>query len=251
MLGGATLAQSSEENYFELEAVTIDEEASRRSRFRTETDAGEETVRTADRVVVAVGREPVTDTVGLDAIGLEPGERGFIETDDQCRTDRDGVFAVGDVAGEPMLAHKASAEGEVAAETIAGREASMTDRLVPSVIFTDPEVATIGTSEGEAIDAGDDVAVGRMRFAASGRALAAERPEGFVRVIVDRESETLIGAQIVGDHASELVGELGLAVQNGLPAADVASAIHAHPTLSEAVMEACADAIGEAIHVPE
>lgn len=216
----------------------------------TETEDGDEATYEADRVVVAVGREPVTDTAGLDAIGLEPNEQGFLETDEQCRTARDHVFAVGDVAGEPMLAHKASAEGDVAARTLAGEDASMADRIVPAVIFTDPEVATVGFSETEAEAAGHEPVVGRMPFAASGRALAAGRSEGFVRVVVDEPTGTLLGAQVVGDHASELAGELVVAVQAGLTADDVAGTVHAHPTLAEAVMEACEAALGESIHAP-
>ncbi|WP_418286458.1 dihydrolipoyl dehydrogenase [Halorubrum sp. DTA46] len=220
----------------------------------TTTDAADrETTHAADRVVVAVGREPVTDTAGLDRLGLEFEDSPFIETDDQCGAvgADDHVFAVGDVAGEPMLAHKASAEGIVAAETIAGQDASMADRVVPAVVFTDPEVGTVGLSKTEAEDAGHEIAVGRMPFSASGRALAAGNTKGYVQVIVDQPSGELLGGRVVGKHASELVGELALAVQSRTTADEVADTIHAHPTLSESVMEACAAAVEKAIHVAE
>jgi|AntDeeMinimDraft_5_1070356.scaffolds.fasta_scaffold07571_2 dihydrolipoamide dehydrogenase len=215
----------------------------------TETEDEEEFSYMAERVVVAVGREPVTDTVGLDAIGLEPMDRGFLTTDARCRTECEHVFAVGDVAGEPMLAHKASKDGLVAAETIGGKDTSTSDIVVPAVVFTDPEMATVGLSESAAEEAEYDPVVGRMSFDASGRALTADSPEGFVRVVIDAETETLLGAQVISEHASELIGELTLAVDNGLPARSIVDTTHAHPTFSEAVMEACANALGESIHV--
>ncbi len=230
------------------ELATACEPGSDSVRVTTELPNEDETEYTADRVVVAVGRQPVTDTVSIEELDIDLTSSGFIETDDACRTNRDHVYAVGDVAGEPMLAHKASAEGLVAAETIAGEDASVSDHVIPSVVFTDPEVATVGRSETEAASDGFDPATGRMPFNASGRALAAGKPEGFVRVVVDHPTGTILGAQIVGDHASELIGELTLAVTAGLTASEVARTVHAHPTLAESVMEACAAAVGEAIH---
>ena len=225
--------------------------ASETVRLTTETEDGTEATRSAERVVVAVGREPVTDTANLDTLDVNLTDRGFVEVDDQCRSSVDGVFAVGDVAGEPMLAHKASAEGLVAADTLAGEKASVTDLVIPSVVFTDPEVAIVGLSETEATQAGYETVTARMPFSASGRALTAGSADGFLRVVVDEETGALLGGQIIGEHASELVGELGLAVSAGLSAHEIADTVHAHPTLSEAIMEACAAAIGEAIHVPE
>ncbi|MFB6301376.1 MAG: dihydrolipoyl dehydrogenase [Haloferacaceae archaeon] len=216
----------------------------------TENEAGEESTYGADRVLVAVGREPVTDTVGLENVGLEPNEDGFVETDESCRTAVDGVFAVGDVAGEPMLAHKASREGVVAAEAIAGEPAAFDNRAVPSVVFTDPEVGTVGLTEAEAAEAGHDPVVGEMPFNASGRALTAgpHHTDGFVRVVADGETGTVLGAQIVGPEASELIAEATLAVEMGATLEDVGATIHTHPTLSEAVMEAAENARGQAIH---
>ncbi|UTF55757.1 dihydrolipoyl dehydrogenase [Natronosalvus rutilus] len=214
----------------------------------TELDSGEKNYYEADRAIVAVGRQPVTDSVDLENAGIEVTDAGFIAIDGSCRTNLEHVFAVGDVAGEPMLAHKASAEGIVAAETIAGLDASIDDHVIPAVVFTDPEVATVGLSETAAAEAGFEPVVGRMPFGASGRALTTNSPEGFVRVVVDEPSGTLLGAQVVGEHASELAGELTLAITAEISAEAVAETVHAHPTLSESVMEACAAALGKAIH---
>ncbi|MFB6146417.1 MAG: dihydrolipoyl dehydrogenase [Halobacteriaceae archaeon] len=208
---------------------------------------GEVTV-PADRVLVAVGREPVTDTLGLDAVGLDPDEDGFLPTDDRCRTPVESIYAVGDVAGEPMLAHAASHEGEVAAAAIAGEGPSLAGRAVPAAVFTDPEIATVGLTPGEADDAGLDVAVGEFPLRASGRALAAGDATGFVRVVAEAEAGRVVGGQVVGPDAAELVAELALAVELDATVADVADTVHTHPTLGEAVMEAAKNAADRAIH---
>ncbi|WP_460923403.1 dihydrolipoyl dehydrogenase family protein [Salinarchaeum chitinilyticum] len=202
----------------------------------------------AENVLVAVGREPVTDTLGLDAIGLEPNEQGVLETDDRAETAVDGVYAVGDVAGEPMLAHKGSAEGKVAAEVIAGEPAALDHQAIPAAVFTEPEIATVGLTEDEAFEEGIDPVVGEFPFRASGRALTADESDGFVRVVADAETEFLLGGQIVGPDASELIAEIALGIELGARLEDVASTIHTHPTLAEAVLEACENARGEAIH---
>jgi dihydrolipoamide dehydrogenase len=214
----------------------------------TETEDGEESTYEADRVLVAVGREPVTDTLELEVTGLEPNEAGFLETDGRARTDVDHIFAVGDVAGEPMLAHKASREGVVAAEVVAGEPAALDYQAVPSVVFTDPEIATVGMTEDEAAEAGFDPVVGQMPFSANGRSLTTNNDEGFVRLVADGDNEFLLGAQIVGPEASELVAEVTLAIELGATLEDVGRTIHTHPTLSEAVMEAAENARGQAIH---
>jgi dihydrolipoamide dehydrogenase len=213
-----------------------------------EDDDGTESRYPADRVLVAVGREPVTDTLALGEVGLEPNEDGFIETDERARTDREHVFAVGDVAGEPMLAHAAFREGVVAAEVLAGEPAALDNRAMPAAVFTDPEVATVGLTEGEAVEAGYDPVVGEMPMRASGRALTLDRTEGFVRVVADDGTGAILGGQIVGPEASELVAELSLAVEMGATLEDVATTVHTHPTLAEAVHEAVENARGEAIH---
>ncbi|WP_276259988.1 dihydrolipoyl dehydrogenase [Haloglomus litoreum] len=202
----------------------------------------------ADVVLQAVGREPVTDTMNLEALGIETDDNGFIPTDDQCRTAVDHVFAIGDVAGEPMLAHKASKEGEVAADVVAGEPAGLDYQAMPAAVFTDPEVATVGMTADEATEAGFEPVVGKMPMNASGRALTLNEPEGFVRVVADGESEFVLGAQIVAPEASELIAEFALAIEMGARLEDVASTVHTHPTLAEASMEAVMNARGEAIH---
>jgi dihydrolipoamide dehydrogenase len=200
----------------------------------------------AERVLVAVGREPVTDTANLGALGLEPD--GAVSVDETCRTAAEGVFAVGDVTGDPMLAHRALREGVVAAEAAAGDPAAVDDRAVPAAVFTDPEVATVGATEAEAAAAGYDPVVGESRFRGNGRALTTGGGEGFARVVADAETEVVLGAQIVGREASELVAAPTLAVEMGATLGDVAATVHVHPTLSEAVHEAVENARGEAIH---
>jgi dihydrolipoamide dehydrogenase len=217
-------------------------------RVETEDADGETDEYDADLILQAVGREPVTDTLNLDAVGLEPDEDGFLPTDDQCRTEVDHVFAIGDVAGEPMLAHKASKEGEVAAEVVAGEPAACDYQAMPAAVFTDPEIATVGMTADEATEAGFEPVVGQMPMNASGRALTLNDPEGFVRVVADAETEFVLGAQIVAPEASELVAEFALAIEMGAQLEDVAATVHTHPTLGEACMEAAANARGEAIH---
>ncbi|MFB6136459.1 MAG: dihydrolipoyl dehydrogenase [Halobacteriaceae archaeon] len=202
----------------------------------------------ADRVLVAVGREPVTDTLDLEAAGLSTTDEGFLATDEEARTDNPHVFAVGDVAGEPMLAHKASREGKVAAEVAAGEPAALDYRTVPAAVFTDPEVGTVGLTADAAEREGYDPVVGQFPFRASGRALTTGHEEGFVRVVADEGSGLVLGGQVVGPEASELLAELGLAIEMGATLEDVAGTVHTHPTLSEAVVEAAENAMGRAIH---
>jgi len=214
----------------------------------TRTESGEESVYPADNVLVAVGRQPVTDTVDLEATGLELTDDGFMETDERARTSLDHVFAVGDVAGEPMLAHKASAEGIVAAEVIAGADASLRDRAIPAAVFTDPEIGTVGLSEAEAVDEGFDPVVGEFPFRASGRALTMGETDGFVRLVADESTGIVLGGQVVGPEASELIAEIGTAVAARTTLEALGGTIHSHPTLSEAVMEAAENALGHAVH---
>jgi dihydrolipoamide dehydrogenase len=214
----------------------------------TEGEDGDTNEYAADRVLVAVGREPVTDTVNPDALGLEPTEAGFLDTDEQARTATEHVFAAGDVAGEPMLAHRASAEGEVAAEAIAGEDASLDARAIPAAVFTAPEIGTVGLTESEAGEAGYDPIVGEVRLRTNGRALTRRAADGFVRVVGDAASGVVLGGRIVGPEASELIAEIGLAIETDTTLADIAGTVHTHPTLSESVMEAAKNALGRAIH---
>ena len=214
----------------------------------TEDEDGQEYEYPTDKVLVAVGRQPVTESLNLDMVGLEPNDRGFLETDDRCRTAVDHVFAVGDVAGEPMLAHKGSHEGQVAAEVIAGEPSALDQQAIPAAVFTDPEIGTVGMTESEAEEAGFEPAVGQFPFRASGRALTTGHDDGFVRIVADADTGFVLGGQVVGPEASELIAEIGLAIEMGARLEDVAATVHAHPTLAEAVMEAAENALGHAIH---
>ncbi|MGM0604810.1 MAG: dihydrolipoyl dehydrogenase [Halobacteriota archaeon] len=214
----------------------------------SETEDGEASTYEADKVLVAVGRSPVTDTLELSNAGVETDDRGFVPTDDRLRTNVEHIHAVGDVTGEPMLAHAASKEGIVAAEVIAGDSAAMDVQAIPAAVFTDPEIGTVGLTEAEAEAEGFEPVVGEMPFRASGRALTTGHTDGFVRIVADESSGFVLGAQIVGPEASELVAEVTLAIELGATIEDVASTVHTHPTLAEAVMEAAENAQGQAIH---
>lgn len=202
----------------------------------------------ADRVLVTVGRRPNTGGLNLEAAGVH-AEQGFLLVDRQMRTNVPHIFAIGDVIGKPFLAHKASKEGLVAAEVAAGQPAAADWKAMPVAIFTDPEVATVGMDEAQAAADGREIRVGKVPFAAMGRALAAGETEGFVKVVVDAKSEQILGVQIVGADASDLISEMALAIEMGATAHDVALTIHPHPTLPEAIMEAAEAALGKAIHV--
>jgi dihydrolipoamide dehydrogenase len=201
----------------------------------------------ADRCLVAVGREPVTETMNLGVTGVETDEDGFIETDDLTATTAESIFAVGDVAGEPMLAHAAFQEGDIAAHAVAGETDALDQTAMPAAVFTDPEIATVGMTEAEASEAGFDPLVGQMPLRASGRASTLDEREGFVRVVASDDG-VIRGGQIVAPEASELVAELALAVEHELTLAELAATVHVHPTLSEAVHEAAMGAAGESIH---
>lgn len=208
---------------------------------------GERRVIEAEKILVAVGFKPNTAGLGLEAVGVKLDERGHIATDERMETSVPGIFAVGDVAGGPYLAHKAFREAEVAAEVIAGRYARADWLALPAAIFTDPEIATVGIGEAEARRRGIEVTVGRFPFAASGRAMSLNETEGFIKILSD--GERVIGVQIVGPEASELIGEATFALEMMASPEDVALTIHTHPTLGEGVMEAFKHALGEAVHV--
>jgi len=214
----------------------------------SEQAADERLTLDTDHVLVAVGRAPVSDTLALEDAGVETDDRGFIRTNSSARTNVDHIFAVGDVASEPMLAHKGSAEGKVAAEVIAGEPAAIDHQAMPAVVFTDPEIATVGMTETEAAEADFETVTGTFPFRASGRALTTGDSDGFVKIVADEADGYVLGASIVGPEASELIAELGLAIELGATLEDVAATVHAHPTLSESVMEAAEHALGHAIH---
>ncbi len=202
----------------------------------------------ADRVLISVGRRPNSENLGLEAVGVKT-EKGFVVVDRRLRTNIPGIYAIGDLAGQPMLAHKASKEAEVVAEVIAGRKAEMDVRCIPAVIFSDPEIATAGISAPEAEQQGRKIKVGKFPFAALGRAIANADTDGFVKVVIDAESTEVLGIHAVGNGASDIIAEAALAIEMGALADDVALTVHAHPTLPEAIMEACKASLGEAIHI--
>ena len=202
-----------------------------------------------DKLIVSIGRVP--NTVGLngEAVGLKLDERGFIAVDRQQRTSVPGIYAIGDVCGQPMLAHKASREAEVAAEVIAGHKAEMDAVAIPAVIFTDPEIATVGLMQPDAEKAGRKVKVAKFPFGALGRALAIAETDGFVKVIADATTDEVLGLAVVGPEASDLISEGALALEMGAFLPDLALTVHPHPTLGEAIMEAAKAALGESPHV--
>lgn len=202
-----------------------------------------------DVILVAVGRRPTTKGFGLEKTGVKVNERGFIPVDQRQQTNVPGIYAVGDVCGQPMLAHKASHEGEVLAEVIAGKKTINDARQIPNVVFTEPEIASSGLTKEEAEAQGRTVNVGKFPFSVLGRAMAIGETAGFVKVITDAADERILGVHIVGPEASDLISEAGLAIEMGAFAEDVALTIHPHPTLSEALMEAAKHALGEAIHI--
>ena len=188
-----------------------------------------------DRVLVSVGRVPNGGKIGAENAGVEVTERGFIPVDKQMRSNVPNIFAIGDIVGQPMLAHKATHEGKVAAEVCSGMKSAFEARVIPSVAYTDPEVAWVGVTESEAKEAGLDYGIGKFPWAASGRALGIGRPEGSTKLLFDNATDRIIGAGIVGPHAGDLIAECALAIEMGCEAADIALTIHPHPTLSESI----------------
>ncbi len=204
----------------------------------------------ADKILLSIGRRPNSENLGLEQAGVAIGKGGFVTADDQLRTNVAGIYALGDLIGGMMLAHKATKEGEVVAEIIAGHKAAFDVRTIPAVVFTDPEIATTGLTEDEAKAKGHaQLKVGKFPFAALGRALSVNDSEGFVKVVADAKTGELLGVHIAGNGGSDLISEATLAIEMGAVADDLRLTIHPHPTLSEAIMEAAAAAMGEAIHI--
>lgn len=202
----------------------------------------------ADRVLVAIGRRPHTDGLGCDAAGVALDERGRVVVDDDFQTSVSGVFAIGDVIRGPMLAHKAEDEGIAVAELIAGGEGHVTYAAIPSIVYTHPEVASVGRTEAQLKDAGVPYNKGRFRYGSNGRALALGEPRGFVKFLAHAETDRVLGCHIVGARAGDLIAEVALAVEFGASAEDIARSVHAHPTLAEIVREAALDVARRAIH---
>lgn len=210
--------------------------------------AGVDSPQLFDRVLLAVGRKPRTEGLGLDRAGVELDDKGFVRVDRRRRTTERRILAIGDVAGEPMLAHKAAREGKVAAEVVAGQPTEFDSRAIPAVVFTDPEVAWCGLTETQAEASGRKVAVRRFRWSASGRAHTLGRTEGLTKLIFDPATERVLGMGVVGPGAGELIAEGTLAVEMSATARDVAETIHAHPTLAETVAEAAEALFGQSTH---
>ncbi len=202
-----------------------------------------------DVLLVAVGMKPRSRGIGLEELGVAIDERGFVPTDERCQTNVPGVYAIGDVSGPPMLAHKASKEGEVCAEVLAGKAAAKDWATIPGIIFTDPEIATAGLTEAEAKEQGYDVRVGKFPFAALGRAMSIGETDGFVKMVIDTSTKRILGIHIVGPAASDLISEAVLALEMVATAEDLSLSVHPHPTLGESLMEAAAASLGHAIHV--
>ncbi|MGK9045146.1 dihydrolipoyl dehydrogenase [Mammaliicoccus vitulinus] len=202
----------------------------------------------ADYVLVTVGRRPNTDELGLEELGLKLSERGLVEVDEQSRSSIENIYAIGDIVAGPPLAHKASYEAKVAAEAISGEKSAVDYLAIPAVCFTEPELATVGHSEASAKEEGLEVKAAKFPFAANGRALALNETAGFVKLVTLKENGLLVGAQVAGTGASDIIAELGLAIETGMTAEDVSLTIHAHPTLGEISMEAAEVALGTPIH---
>ena len=209
---------------------------------------GEPETLDADKILLAVGRVPVTEGLNLEAAGVRTDERGFVPTNEHMETNVPGVYAIGDVTRPPMLAHKAMKEGLVAAEHAAGRAAAF-DQQIPSVVYTQPEFASVGMTEAEAEKRGLKVRVGRFPFSASGRALTLQQTEGVIKVLADAENDLLLGVHILGPGASDLIAEATLALEMAATAGDLALTVHPHPTLAENLMEAAENLHGQAIHI--
>ncbi len=213
---------------------------------------GEEHSLLVDSVLVTVGRKPNTQGWGLEEMGLRMNESGrFIAIDNQCRTNMPGVYAIGDVTGDPMLAHRASAQGEMVAEIIAGEVRAWDKVAIPAIVFTEPEIVSVGLTPEEAKEANEQVIVGKFPLAANGRALTleAEKTNGFVRVIARESDHVILGIQAVGSHVAELSGEFVLALEMGAVLEDIAATVHAHPTMTESFHESVLKTLGHAIHI--
>lgn len=224
--------------------------ASRKAHLTFEKDGEEQTIK-VDKVLVTVGRSPNTKGWGLENMGVRMDTGGrFIRIDRQSRTNVPGVYAIGDVAGEPMLAHKASAQGEMVAEIIAGQNRSFDKVAIPAIVFTEPEIVSVGLSPDEAKDRGEEVITGKFPLAANGRALTleAEKTAGFIRVTARESDHVILGIQAVGSHVAELHGEFVLALEMGALLEDIADTVHAHPTMTEAFHEGVLKTLGHAIH---
>ncbi|MDX3809512.1 dihydrolipoyl dehydrogenase [Bosea thiooxidans] len=216
--------------------------------LRIETADGKERSLPADKILVTVGRKPVTEGLSLENLVLDMDGR-FIRIGERCETAMRGIYAIGDVTGEPMLAHRAMAQGEMVAEIVAGLPRAWDKRGIAAICFTDPEIVSVGLSPDEAKRAGHELKIGQFPFAANGRAMTRHGEAGFVRVVAQAGSDLVLGIQAVGQGVSELSAAFGLAIEMGATLQDISGTIHAHPTLGEAFPEAAMKALGHALHI--
>jgi dihydrolipoamide dehydrogenase len=224
-------------------------EIGRPSTVKIQDKDGKFTILEADKLLVSVGRVPNVEGLGLKEAGVQQDAKGIIKVNKRMETNVPGIYAVGDVVGGPLLAHKAYREAKVAAEVIAGAPSAFDNVVIPAVIYTDPEIAWAGLFEVEARQQGFKVVSGSFPFKASGRALTLNAPEGFVKTVADAETKRILGVQIVGQDASELISEAALAIEMGAFLDDLSQTIHPHPTMSEGLLESVEAALGEAIHM--
>ncbi len=218
-------------------------------RVRFEGENLEQTEQVFDRVLISIGRTPNSDSIGLENTRIKTDQRGFVLVDEQRRTHEPNIYAIGDIAGEPMLAHKASHEGFVAVEAISGKKVAFEPAAIPAVVFTDPEVAWAGLTETEAQKLGRNVEVARFPWAASGRALTMDRTDGLTKLVVDPQTKRILGVGIVGPSAGEMISEGVLAIEMAATAEDLKLTIHPHPTLSETLMESAEMIFGTSTHI--
>ena len=241
---------------FAKKGVTIETSAMAKEAIETENGVtvkyevnGTEKTIDADYVMVTVGRRPNTDELGLEGAGIEMTDRGLVKVDEQGRTNVKNIFAIGDIVPGAALAHKASYEAKIAAEAISGKKVAVDYKAMPAVAFTDPELAVVGLTTAEAKEKGMDVKASKFPLAGNGRALSLNATEGFVRLVTNKEDGLIVGAQIAGVGASDVIAEIGLAIEAGMVAEDIALTIHAHPSLAETVMDASELALGLPIHM--
>ncbi len=232
----------------EVTGASVDEEAGEVTVTYEDRDSGDSHEIAGDRCLVAVGRVPYTEDLGLENVGLATDERGFLSVDDDYETQVDGIYAIGDVVGDPLLAHKAEEEGVVCVERMNGITSSIDYEAIPGVVYTHPEIAAVGKLEPELEQEGVDYNVGQFNYRANARARALDETDGYVKVLADAETDELLGAQIIGAHAGDLIPELVVGMEFHGSSEDQARASHPHPSLSEIVKEAALDAHGEPIN---
>ena len=236
------------ENTFFNSKVTEIEEKEDKLTITFENKEGDKDQVKFDQVMVAVGRKPKSEGIGLDNTNVETDDKGFIKVDLQRKTSDDHIYAIGDVAGEPMLAHKATHEGHIAAEAIAGEKTAYEPKAIPAVVFTDPEIAWCGLTESEAKEQGREIKIAKFPWAASGRAATLGTTHGLTKLVIDPETERILGVGIAGKHAGDMIPEAVLAVEMAALASDLSLTIHPHPTLSETIMEAAEAFYGISTH---